>query len=553
MKYRKLLIFSILLGLLTLLISFSQFLSPSTEEIGETGKDFSSDRALDYLKDVAKEPHPMGSPANRKVRDYIVKHFQNLDIPVEIQSKPVKNIRGGKYAADKSEGTVENIIAKIPGTSGDDNAILLTAHYDSVTDAPGASDDGYGVVTIMETARALKQMSAPKNTVYFVLTDGEEQGLLGASAFKDRTDVLNKVGVMLNFEARGNTGVPILFETSSNDLKLVQLYKETVPYPVAYSFASEMYKRMPNDTDFSELKVTKKLGYNFANMNGLEAYHAEIDRVENSDEATIRHFGSYVLPLVKKFMMMDAKEFHAIEESKSDAIYFPLMKKTLVVYSEKVVIPLMIVLLALTAVIFYFNFKKQVIQFKRFALSLLAILGSLVAIFIFYFLLIRLSTIVLIGEIDEFNMVMFGAYDSTMFTLMIIFAIVLCFFFAKWISKKCGLANLVMSTQLLWILLAVVTSFTFKGISYAFTIPAIISLLLILPIILKAKWAKGVYHYVVVCGWTVPSILLLAPIMYLMYVAQTISVAPIVAILTAFITFPIVTIVNWLKTDDGEA
>lgn len=180
-------------------------------------------------------------------------------------------------------------------------------------------------------------------------------------------------------------------------------------------------------------------------------------------------------------------------------------------------------------------------------------MGSLVAIFIFYFLLIRLSTIVLIGEIDEFNMVMFGAYDSTMFTLMIIFAIVLCFFFAKWISKKCGLANLVMSTQLLWILLAAVTSFTFKGISYAFTIPAIISLLLILPIILKAKWAKGVYHYVVVCGWTVPSILLLAPIMYLMYVAQTISVAPIVAILTAFITFPIVAIMNWLKTDDGEA
>ncbi|MFJ6208653.1 M28 family peptidase [Lysinibacillus sp. NPDC092081] len=550
MKKRNLLIFSILLGLLTLFISFSQFLSPSSEEMGETAKDFSSERALDYLKDVAKEPHPMGSPANKRVRDYIVKQFQNLDIPVEIQSKPVKDIRDGKYAAKISAGTVENIIAKIPGTSGDDNAILLTAHYDSVTEAPGASDDGYGVVTIMETARALKQMPAPRNTIYFVLTDGEEQGLLGASAFKDRTDVLNKVGVMLNFEARGNTGVPILFETSSNDLKLVQLYKETVLYPVAYSFASEMYRRMPNDTDFTELKVTKKLGYNFANMNGLEAYHAEIDRVENSDEGTIRHFGSYVFPLVKKFMMMDAKEFQAIEESKSDAIYFPLMKKTLVVYSEKVVIPLMIVLLVLTAVIFFFSFKKRVTQIKGLAFSLLAMMGSLVAIFIFYFLLIRLSTIVLIGEINEFNMVMFGAYDSTMLTLMLFFAIVLCFFFAKWISKKCGLENFVMSTHVLWILLAVMTSLTFKGISYAFTVPAIISLLLILPIILKVNWAKGVYHYIVVAGWTVPSILLLAPIMYLMYVAQTISIAPILAILTAIITFPIVAIVNWLMAED---
>ena len=546
MKKRRLLIFAILLGLLTLFISFSQFSGPSKEEMGGTEKDFSSDRALDYLKEVTKVPHPMGSPANKKVRDYIVKYFQDIDVPVEIQSKPVKDIRDEKYAAELGVETVENIIAKIPGTSGDDNPILLTAHYDSVKEAPGASDDGYGVVTIMETARALKQMPAPKNTIYFVLTDGEELGLLGASAFKDRTDILNNVSVMLNFEARGNTGVPILFETSSNDLKLVQLYKETVPYPVAYSFASEMYKRMPNDTDFAELKVANKLGYNFANMNGLEAYHTELDRVENSDEGTIRHFGSYVFPLVKKYMMMDAKEFQAIEESKSDAIYFPLMKKTLVVYSEKVVIPLMVVLLVLTAVIFFFSFKKQVIQIKGLALSFFAMIGSFVAIFIFYFLLIRLLTIVFYGGINEYNMVMFGTYDSTILTLLVLLAIILCFFFAKWISKKWGPSNFAMSTQVIWAILAVMTSLTFKGISYAFTIPVIISLLLIIPILLKVNWAKGVYNYVTVAGWGVPSILLLAPVMYLMYVAQTISIAPILAILTAIIASQIIAIVNWI-------
>lgn len=386
-----------------------------------------------------------------------------------------------------------------------------------------------------------------------MLTDGEEPGLLGANAFKDRMDVMNKVSVMFNFEARGNKGVPILFETSPNDLKLVQFYKETVPYPVAYSFASEMYKRMPNDTDFTELKVAEKLGYNFANMNGLEAYHTEIDRVENSDEGTIRHFGSYAFPLVKKYMMMDAKEFQALEESKSDAIYFPLMKKTLVVYSEKIVIPLMIVLLVLTAVIYFFSFKKQVIKIKGFALSFFTMIGSLVVVFFFYFLLIRLLIIVFNGGIDKYNMVMFGPYDPAILTLMVLLAIVFCFFFAKWIWKKYGLANFAMSTQIVWIALAVITSLTFKGISYAFTIPMIISLLLVVPIIFKASWAKGVYHYIAVAGWTVPSILLLAPIMYLMYVAQTISITPILAILTAIITFPIIGIVNLLMTEDCEA
>lgn len=553
MKKKRLLIFAILLALLTFFISFSQFLSPSQEEVGETEKDFSSDRALDYLKEVAKEPHPIGSPANKKVRDYIVKHFQNIDVPVEIQSKPVKDIKDEKYAAEIGAENVDNIIAKIQGTSDDDNAILLTAHYDSEIETPGASDDGYGVVTILETARALKQLPAPKNTIFFVLTDGEEQGLLGATALQDRTDILDQVRVMINFEARGNTGVPIMFETSSNDLKLVQLYKEIVPYPVAYSFASEMYKKMPNDTDFTELKVTKKLGYNFANMGGLKAYHAAIDRVENSDEETIRHFGDYALPLVKKYMMMDAKEFQAIEESKGNAIYFPLMKKTLIVYSEKLVIPLMIVLLVLTVAIYFFSFKKQVTRFKWFALSLLAMIGSLVSIFIFYFLLIRLLTIVFNVEIDEDGIVMFGTYDPFILTLLVLLATVLSFFFAKWISKKCGTVNFAMSTQVLWIVMAVMTSLTFKGISYAFTIPAIISLLLILPIIVKVKWVKGAYHYVAVAGWTVSSILLLAPIMYMIYVAKTISIAPIIAILTALITFPIIGIVNWLMTNDGEA
>ena len=288
-------------------------------------------------------------------------------------------------------------------------------------------------------------------------------------------------------------------------------------------------------------------------MGGLEAYHAEIDRVENSDEETIRHFGDYALPLVKKFMMMDAKEFQALEDSKGNAIYFPLMEKTLVVYSEKLVIPLIVVLLFLIVAIFFFSFKKQVIQIKGFTFSLIATIGSLVTIFIFYFLLIRLLTIVFNVGIDGDGIVMFGTYDPLILTLLVILAIVLSFFLAKWISKKCGTVNFATTTQVLWIVLAVISSLTFKGISYAFTIPAIISLLLILPILVKVKWAKGVYHYVAIAGWTVTSILLLAPIIYLIYIAKTISIAPIIVVVTALITFPIVGIVNWLTTDDGEA
>ncbi|MBG9467627.1 hypothetical protein ABE55_13860 [Bacillus thuringiensis] len=552
MQKRKLHIFACVLALLTLFISFTQFSSPSKEEMGQTEKDISSDRAIEHLKEIAKEPHPIGSPANKRVRDYIEKYFQNLNIPVEIQLKSVTDIEGGKYALEIGAENVENIIAKIQGTSGDDNAILLTAHYDSTLETPGAADDGYGVVTIMETARALKQMPAPKNTIYFVLTDGEEQGLLGANALKDRKDILDQVRVMINLEARGNTGVPMLFQTSPNDLKLVQLYNEVAPYPIAYSFATEIYKKMPNDTDFTELKETKKIGYNFANIGGVETYHEKTDRVESSDEETIRHFGDFVLPLVKKYMMMDTKEFEVLEESQGDAIYFPLMKKLLIVYSDKVVIPLLIVLLVLTVMTMLLSFKKKVLQMKGFILSLVAMIGSLVPIYIFYFLFVRMLTKVFHVKTDEDGLVMLSKYNPLILTLIFLLTTVFSAIFIKWISKKFGIINFVMSTQVLWIVLAVITSLIFKGISYAFTIPVIISLLLILPIILKVNWIKFFYHYVIIIGWIVPSILLLAPIIYMSYMAKTASIAPIIAIATAVISYPTIAIVNWLMADDSE-
>ena len=56
---------------------------------------------------------------------------------------------------------------------------------------------------------------------------------------------------MLNFESRGSTGPAIMFETSRNNAGVVGVYGASVPYPVATSFAVEVYRILPNDTDFT--------------------------------------------------------------------------------------------------------------------------------------------------------------------------------------------------------------------------------------------------------------------------------------------------------------
>lgn len=79
-----------------------------------------------------------------------------------------------------------SIIARIPGTSP--SLIIVGAHYDSTAGsatarAPGADDDGSGVVNTMEALRILANAKfKPKNTLEFHFYSGEEGGLLGSAA-----------------------------------------------------------------------------------------------------------------------------------------------------------------------------------------------------------------------------------------------------------------------------------------------------------------------------------------------------------------------------------
>ncbi len=59
---------------------------------------------------------------------------------------------GGNHA-EYFEGT--NILVKIDGTSGSNSGgVLFSAHYDSVSTARGAADDGMGVATLIQLGQA---------------------------------------------------------------------------------------------------------------------------------------------------------------------------------------------------------------------------------------------------------------------------------------------------------------------------------------------------------------------------------------------------------------
>jgi Zn-dependent M28 family amino/carboxypeptidase len=62
--------------------------------------------------------------------------------------------------------------------------VILGGHIDSWDLGTGATDNGTGIMAVLEVARALKAVGVkPRRTIRFVLFSGEEQGLHGSRAY----------------------------------------------------------------------------------------------------------------------------------------------------------------------------------------------------------------------------------------------------------------------------------------------------------------------------------------------------------------------------------
>ena len=80
-----------------------------------------------------------------------------------------------------------NTLAELPGGSLRDEIVMAGAHLDSWHPGTGATDNAAGSAVVMEAARILKSLGrTPRRTIRFALWSGEEQGLLGSSAYVEQ-------------------------------------------------------------------------------------------------------------------------------------------------------------------------------------------------------------------------------------------------------------------------------------------------------------------------------------------------------------------------------
>jgi hypothetical protein len=284
--------------------------------------EFSSARAMDVLRELGRngEAHPVGTRTNALIRDQIVARFRSLGYETTIQRRFACN-------ASANCANVENIIAKRQGARG--TAVVLMAHYDSVGAGPGISDDLVGTAAILEAARAM-QKDTPRNPVTFLITDGEEAGLLGAEAFAADATLMRDAGVVVNVENRGTFGGSNMFETSSGNRWLARHLANALPRPMATSFFYAIYQLLPNDTDVTIFKREGKAALNFAAIRGVNWYHTPFDDLAHASERTMQHHGENLLATARTLADADLDA-----RSSSDATYFDILGFTLVWWPQE--------------------------------------------------------------------------------------------------------------------------------------------------------------------------------------------------------------------------
>ncbi|MDQ7811246.1 M20/M25/M40 family metallo-hydrolase [Brevundimonas sp.] len=299
---------------LALLIGVLSLQVPTPAGLEAPATAFSTDRAMADVRELAQRPHPVGSADHARVRMFLQQRMTALGLQTSIQTGPIS--RGSARYLRRMGGdpeaanfTATNLIGVLPGRNPALPAVALMAHYDTVPMSAGAADDSTGVAAILETVRALRARGPAERTLVVLFTDAEEIGLDGARIFWGGHPLRDRIGAVINLEARGGGGRAMMFETGRGAADTIALFSRAGVRAdggvTANSLAGFVYERMPNGTDFTIPKDRGVQGLNLAFIGRPEQYHAH-SGADVLDRGSVQHIGSQTLENADALLRADA-------------------------------------------------------------------------------------------------------------------------------------------------------------------------------------------------------------------------------------------------------
>ena len=494
-----------------------QLIPPSALSENAPPSEFSAVRAIQHIEAISQKPHPIGTPELMAVRDYILKQLKIIGLNPSVQNTFATRHSGDVLFA----GGVANIIARLQGTESN-GAILLMAHYDTVSTGPGAVDGGSGVAVLLEMMRVLHSIEPLKNDVIALFTDGEESALLGAQAFADEHAWMADVKVALNMGLLYR-GPAVIWTTNSENGWLVTEWAQSVSGSASSSSPFSAF--MVGDTDITPFLRAGITGAHFLTAFSFPYYHTAGDCPEHLSPASIQHIGSQISAFIRHVGDSNLENTTA-----PDRVYFPVMGETLH-YPVSWIVPLTVVVSILYFLILIVGIRKKILRWKGIGIGIFAFLinvAASVASMTLLFWIIRrihqeysLDSHVLVRLWQpHFN------NDSLYLIGFIALTVAIVFVVNSLLSKKARVQELAMGALFFWLIGAILLSIVLPPSSYMFHWP----LLLTLAVLGFTFIAK--YNQKEKTGWGTSFLFILAaasvlaiwvPLIYMFYLWTTFS------------------------------
>ena len=304
---RLILLFTALAVALGLAVIASQ--TPAPRPVSTPVEAFSAARAMADVREIARAPHPVGSDDHARVQAYLMQRMTALGLAPRIQTGPLSP---GAVQRLEREGrsphglAAANIVGVLPGRDPDRPAVLMMAHYDSVPGSPGAADDATGVAAILEAVRAIKARGGADRDLIVLLTDAEELNLDGARTFFAAHPWRDRIGAVVNLEARGGGGRAMMFETGPGNAGVIADYARAAGAvtggPSSNALAIFVYRLMPNGTDFTVTAAKGLAGINLAFIGRPDQYHSPAATPDALDQGSLQHIGSQALEVADAWL-----------------------------------------------------------------------------------------------------------------------------------------------------------------------------------------------------------------------------------------------------------
>ncbi|KAL4236001.1 Endoplasmic reticulum metallopeptidase 1 [Mactra antiquata] len=339
-------------------------------QTSDSAKDvFYESNAKHHLEEFSLHgPRVVGSDANEVFAyNYIVSELKKIKQSA-LPSKEIlideQNAVGNFDIAFLSDfvsvyRNIKNVVVKLQSETGSEHSLLMSCHFDSSVDSPGAGDNAISCAMMMEIIRVLSQSTDKIHHSIVFLFNGAEENLLQAShGFITKHPWAKSIKAFVNIDSAGNGGWELVFQTGPLHPWLTRAYAEAAPYPSGSILGQELFQSgiIPSDTDYRIYRDFGEIpGLDIAYITNGYVYHTQNDQNRFIQPGCMQRSGENLLAILLK-LSSSPRLANPGDEKDGTMIFFDILGYAMIYYPQRVAV---VINSALVAAILFRIIRRQ--------------------------------------------------------------------------------------------------------------------------------------------------------------------------------------------------